>query len=303
MRHSRTISYLKADWHPGQHRTLQGVLEILRQTIPNLADTVGELGQGEARVKNWEKREDFLFLHIAAWTRGQKAAVVSHSNSALSVVGAGEDRDFATRSGMMMVRDNHCLFISGFNMSAASMKRYLYNLIERAIRQGGSGLSQSDASFYILPVENKSVSDALFTQGNIRHLELDIMRDTWGHEKGTGLISRIGSVLGAFRRDADEEELEQLAQMNTKLIVSPGRGSYQRKYEYITDIAKEVIDDGDGECMSFVAADGSKISPSGLVLRKKVRVQAEGNSVRHTEAWNALYVYFKELHEGGLLAT
>lgn len=302
MNHSRTITYLKAVW-PTSNRTLQDVLDIAWRAIPSFGNSVVALGQGEAKVKNWTTRQGLLFIHIAAWTEGQKAAVVSHADEALSVVGAGENRDFATRSGMILVHGNNCLFVSGFNMTPGSMKRYLYNLIVKAIGMSDSALSDSDTLFNILPVEDRSKSQELFRSGNVKHLELDVAsQNTRAYEGVNSLRSKFASALGMFHKDMNEEQLEQLASMNRKLIISPGRGKHKLTYEVMTDIARRVIDEGDEDYLSFVTADGSKVSPAGLVLRKRVSVLAEGNSVNYRKAWNALYSYYKELSDGGLLA-
>ena len=302
MTHSRTITYLKAVW-PTPNRTLQDILDIAWRAISSLGNSVVALGQGEARVKNWTTKQGLLFIHIAAWTEGQKAAVVSHADETLSVVGAGENRDFATRSGMMMVHGNNCLFISGFNMTPGSMKRYLYNLIAKAIETGGSALSDSDTLFNILPVEDRSKSQELFRSGNVKHLELDVAtQDTRTYEGVNSFRSRFTSALGMFHKEMDEEQLEQIAGMNSKLIISPGRGKHKLTYEVMTDIARRVIDEGDGDHLSFVTADGSKVSSAGLVLRRRVSVLAEGNNINYKKAWNALYSYYKELSDGGLLA-
>ena len=301
---TRTISYRRACWRPGQTRTLQAVLQGLRRQLPDLNDTIVELSRGEAKVNDWETKRGALFIHIVAWTRGQEASVVPHSGQQLSLLESGTDWDFATRSGLMMIRDDHCLLMSGFNMGAASMALYLRTLVETFL-DTPSGVSESDAEFTILPVENVSALNKLYSDGGVKRIEFDAIAyaQTSERHRHDGIMASVMPLIDALRRNDSRAEIEDFADMNARLVLSPGRGGYRRKYAVLTDIARQITDDGDEEFMSFHATDGSKVNGRELVLCKMVRVRARGNSVDHQAGWNELYRYFVELDQEGALAT
>lgn len=304
-RPTRTISYRRACWSPGQTRTLQTVLEQLRQRMPDLNDTIVELSRGQAKVRDWTVKRGALFIHIVAWTRGQEASVVPHAGQQLSLVPSGTNWDFATRSGLMMIRDNHCLLMSGFNMRAASMNLYLRTLVQTSLGTR-FGLSESDAQFTMLPVENLSALDKLNRDGGVKRLEFDVIayaQTAGALQRHDGILAKVMPFMDALRKDDSRQEIEEFAEMNARLVLSPGRGGYRRKYEVLTDIARKIADDGDEDFMSFLATDGSRVNGRELVLCKTVRVRASGNGVDHAAGWNEMYRYFRELDEQGSLAT
>lgn len=302
---TRTISYRRVCWDLGETRTLQAVLERLLQRLPDLSDTIVALSRGEAKVKDWATTRGALFIHIVAWNRGQEAAVVPHAGQQLSLVRSGIDWDYATRSGLMMIRDNHCLLMSGFNMRAASMKLYLRTLVETNI-DTHFGPSEADAGFTILPVENVRALTKLYTDGGIKRIEFDAIAYAQTAEtlnRHGGIMARVMPLIDVLRKSEDMSEIEDFADMNAKLVLSPGRGRYRRKYEVLSNIARRIADDGDEEFMSFLTADGSRVNGRELVLCKTVRVRASGNGVDHKVGWNELYRYFRELDSEGALAT
>ncbi|MDE0072777.1 MAG: hypothetical protein OXR82_08900 [Gammaproteobacteria bacterium] len=273
--------------------------------MPDLNDTIVELSRGEAKVRDWTVKRGALFIHIVAWTRGQEASVVPHGGQQLSLVPSGTNWDFATRSGLMMIRDNHCLLMSGFNMRASSMNLYLRTLVQDSIGTR-FGLSESDAEFTMLPVENVSALDKLYRDGGVKRIEFDVIayaQTADALQRPKGIMARVIPFIDALRKDDSRREIEEFAEMNAKLVLSPGRGGYRRKYEVLTDIARKIADDGDEDFMSFRATDGSRVNGRELVLCKTVRVRARGNSLDHEAGWNELYRYFMELDAEGALAT
>ena len=275
------------------------------QRLPDLSDTVVDLSRGEAKVKDWATTRGALFIHIVAWTRGQEAAVVPHAGQQLSLVRSGTDWDYATRSGLIMIQANHCLLMSGFNMRAASMKLYLRTLVETNI-DTHAGPSDSDAAFTMLPVENVSALNKLYTDGGVKRIELDAIAYAQTAQTLTshgGIMAALMPLIDSLRKSESRSEIEEFADMNAKLVLSPGRGSYRRKYAVLSDIARRIADDGDEEFMSFLATDGSRVNGRELVLCRTVRVRASGNGVDHQDGWNELYRYFLELDSEGALAT
>ena len=185
------------------------------------------------------------------------------------------------------------------------MKLYLRTLVETNI-DTHFGPSEADAGFTILPVENVRALTKLYTDGGIKRIEFDAIAYAQTAEtlnRHGGIMARVMPLIDVLRKSEDMSEIEDFADMNAKLVLSPGRGRYRRKYEVLSNIARRIADDGDEEFMSFLTADGSRVNGRELVLCKTVRVRASGNGVDHKVGWNELYRYFRELDSEGALAT
>ena len=305
----RTISYLRAEWAYGvtPTGTLEEILRRSLDALPTVDDATLPFLAGKATIKDRKETPQGLYLHLVAWADGQRAAAIPHSDKPLLLVPAGEDWDFLTRNGMVMIRHNECLLVPGFNMRASSMKNYLIDLVDHAYARRGS-LQEEDSHFGLLAIEDSRKLQQIYDEGGVKDVDLDIGR--YAHTTHTATLGRAGrlrTLADAITRfiDASTQPGDQLAEqehLNVRLSVTAGRGgSYRLKYRNLASITRQVRNDGDDGIMIFQTVQGTSVRYGELVLRKSVEITRIGNTVDHEHAWREMYRYFRELKLNGYL--
>ena len=304
----RTIAYLRAEWSYGvtPSGTLEEILRRSLEALPTTDDATRPFLAGKATIKDRQDTPQGLYLHLVAWADRQAAAAVPHSDKPLLLVPAGEDWDYLTRNGMVMIRHNECLLVPGFNMRASSMKNYLIDLVDHAHARRVS-LQEGDSHFELLAIENSQKVQQIYDEGGVRDVDLDIGRyahsDTATLER-TGRLRKITDAITRFI-DASTQPNDGLAEeehLNVRLSVTAGRGGSSRlKYRKLASITRQVRDDGGDGIMIFETVQGTRVRYGELVLRKPVEITKIGNTVDHRHAWREMHRYFRELKISGFL--
>ena len=305
----RTISYLRAQWAYGvtPSGTLEEILRRALDALPTEDDATRPFLAGKATIKDRKETPRGLYLHLVAWADRQRAAAIPHSDKPLLLVPAGEDWDFLTRNGMVMIHHNECLLVPGFNMRTSSMKNYLIDLVDHAHARGGS-LQEEDCHFGLLAIEDPRKVQQIYDEGGVKDVDLDIGRYALStHTATLERAGRVRTLVGAITRfiDASTQPGDELAaeeHLNVRLSVTAGRGgSYRLKYQKLAAITRQVRDDGDDGIMIFQTVQGTRVKYGELVLRKSVAITKIGNTVDHEHAWRELYRYLRELKVNGYL--
>jgi len=236
----RTISYLRAAWAYGV--TPSGTLEeIVRRSLtalPTRDDVTRPFLAGKATIKDRRTgTQGGVYLHLVAWSDRQGTSAGPHSiEKPLLLVAAGEDWDYLTRNGMVLIRDNHCLLVPGFNIRISSMKNYLIDIVDHA-RSRSADVQEEDSYFALLPIENPRKVREIYDEGGVRRIDLDVGR--YAHSEmpsleRVGTLAKLQDTLaGWIDASLRPSGLADEGDLNLKLLVTPGRrgGNTSLKYE------------------------------------------------------------------------
>ena len=170
----RTMSYRRAYWQELNNANLQDTLIRCLERYPDVESTRVELSVGHAENRHRNISNNFLFLHIAAWTDRQAASTVPHNvsgeNSDLQYHSPAENWDYLDGDGMILIRENHCILMSS-GLHPKSMEQYLRNLIIRA-KDDGLQFSEEIDRFKLLPISDPSNVKKLLEQGGVKRIKL-----------------------------------------------------------------------------------------------------------------------------------
>ena len=302
----RTISYYRVDWPSSKDHTLQEILESSLHVLPTENATTRLFLDGKARIKDRKATDHGLFLHLVAWTDRQGASTVPHSGEPLSSVEAGEDWDYLTRNGMMMIYKDHCLMTSGLNILPASMKKYLVDIVDYARFEKGSGTREDDSKFQLLPVESRRMVEKIYNNGGVKMIEFDIDQyalTASGLESDNKLHRMIEATTDMFRGNSLPESPKEEGDLNLKLVAKIGKGRRSKlNYQRFTSVAREVRDAGFDDYMIFETKDGMRVRYGDIILRESFEIEMIGNTIDHEDAWSKMYDYFLRLREDEFLS-
>ena len=309
----RTMSYLRAYWQELNNVNLQDTLITCLEQYLDVESTRVELNAGYAENRHRKISNNFLFLHIAAWTDGQAASTVPHNvsgeNSDLQYHSPAENWDYLDGDGMILIRENHCILMSS-GMHPKSMEQYLRNLIIRA-KDDGLQFSEEIDRFKLLPISDPSNVEKLLEQGGVKRIKLRSYnyRETFQEmEKnqqqnfkkslGKDLLKQLMKSL--VFSDEKKRSIEQAENVQAELVISlNSRRSGELKPEEFDDFSRAIAEQDDE--FEIETKSGERVRYGDLVLTKKVQIKGFANTVSHSHAWEEMVNYFHEISEKGYL--
>ena len=298
----RTMSYLRATWESDPGFTIQDALA--RSLEGRLsADTMIPLREGHAAICGRQTTPDGIFIHVAAWTDRQHVATIPHldgrTDVSLELNPPGDNWEYLAGDGHLFVWKNHCVMMPS-RLHPRSLQRYLYEFL--------APHHPSVRDCQLLPIANPEKVRQVRRQG-VKHIDLHIgqyretaLSDSFQRRKP---ISQLGRDLisSLFQEDLlDPFALEAASNLNIKLVVSlDTRKRLGLQPEDLVPLAERISDDGDDDLVDLVTASGYRIRRGDLVLRKSVKVESHGSTVKRRHAWILMQEYFTDLRRQGLL--
>ena len=309
----RTMSYLRAYWPDLKDANLQNMLIRCLKQYPHVESTRVELEAGQAEIRHRKISNNFLFLHIAVWTERQAASTVPHNvsgeNSDLQSHSPAEDWDYLDGDGMILIKENHCIFMSS-GMRSKSMEQYLQNLIIRA-KNDGLEFSEEINSLKLLPISNPSNVKKLLEQGGVKRIKLrsynykETIQETERYKQqnlkkslGKDLLKQFLESL-AFS-DEKKHSIEQAENVQAELVISfNSRRSGELKPGEFDDFSRAIAEQD--EEFEIETKSGERVRYGDLLLTKKAQITRFANTVSHNHAWEEMENYFHEINSKGYL--
>lgn len=246
-----------------------------------------------------------VFIHIAAYTPGEKASVVP----ALRGVASGEVEtapppehcEFMDGDIMALIVGNDVLLCST-NLHEKRAQKYMQEIILAA------GIDKKSSQFGLCKKANIDKLKLIQKQG-VKSVNLNVSlfdasvehlhRNTIKKKLGGGLMDEIKALLSIDKKITEINDAENLtAQILLTYDSRRKKGIIGR--QRIEKIARQMIEEDD-EGFSIKTLSGETIRGSDIALKKSVSLPKHGKSVFCGEAWRALESYYYELKAGGLL--
>lgn len=311
MKKSRTITYLRAEWPEkfDLNLTLQQILDRCLQNLPNVDDTQIQLRSGLAEIRHRMTAKDSCCVHIAAWTDREEVSTVPHEknvvNSDLSSLPPGDNYDFLDGDGMMLVSENHCLFMSS-GLHQSSMVQYVRNFFQHS-RNNNVNIPEAARDFKLIPIVNREVVDEIMNQGGFKKINLNVGRymETARDSDKTRpqrIVEKLTNTIwkSLIYKDETLRQIEQAENVHAQLIITLDSRRPGLEHEEFDSIAQDIADEGLND-IEIETKTGKRIKNSELVLKKTVEIEAFAKTVHHNVAWEEMANYFSELRGSGIL--
>jgi len=299
---TKTLSYRRAQFlSPEAERALEDYLSEAKSKTPDLAKFIHENGFVlEERHHLFDPKVGH-FLHIVAFTPGEKASIVPHLPGALATTSPPKQSDFLDGDIMVLIAGNHAIICSN-GLHEKKVEQFLDKYFEAA------GLDRVARCFNLTKVANINKVKMIEAQG-VKEITLSssLFDVSMQHNERTTVSKRLSGafwdeVKALVLKDDGTSEIEESENLTAHLVLSyDGRKkeiSVGRKR--LEDISKKVVEE-DEEGFSIVTVSGETLRGSDIALRKFTKIQKHGKSVLHSHAWTELEAYYRELYYNGLL--
>ncbi len=303
MRIRRIITYSRAVWRDDdQHQTLERALRQALSSLPDSDDTRIAVGDGYAAVCDRRLNERDLFLHIVKWPHRLAAATVPHVGGQtirLDYQSPGKDWDYWSGSGMVMVRQNHCLLM-GNQFLPVAIGSYLRKLLIR-----GHGDNRQAGAVRLEAVADRGILETVRSKG-IKQIRLHLgqyLEDgmEWGRPT---VLQRMGTTVRALLlEDWSAEQVREASNVNARLVVKiDARRKLGITPEQLRPAVEQILSEDD-ESIDLETMDGQIFRRGNLIRRTEVEVERSGNSrtVNHLHAWHLMEEFMHELYMDGEL--
>ena len=303
MRIRRIITYSRAVWGENhQQQTLERALRRALDRRPDANDTRISVGDGYAAVCDRRLHEADLFLHIVKWPHRLAAATVPHADGPtiqLDYQSPGEDWDYWSGSGMVMVRQNHCL-VMGNQFLPAAIGSYLRKLLIRS--HGGS---QQAGAVRLEAVADHGILETIRSKG-VKQIRLHLGQylDDRREWRSPTVLQRMGNTVGVLLlRDWSSEQMRAVSNVNARLVVKiDARRKFGITAEQLRPAVEQILSEDD-ENIDIETMDGQIFRRGNLIRRKQVEVNRSGNTrtVDHLHAWHLMEEFMYDLYMDGEL--
>jgi len=304
----KVLTYRRAEYLYPQPEgmTLQHYLVQAHSQFPNIDQRrISLFGRPELEGRNFSAKKSLFLLHIAAYTPGEQASVVSKLQGVkggdVETTPPPSDCEFMDGDIMALVSGNHVILCSS-NLHERSAETYMTTIIERA------NINENAAKFSLSKVAKTDKVELIKRQG-VKSISLDanLYNATLEYSERKTLSKKISGNLGGvlssiFGKDTEGIDLEFAQNLSVRVILSLDQ---KKRGPVITgqklnSVASEMLDDND-EGFSITTKGGETIRPNDVVLRKKIKLPRHGKTVYCSSAWDAMETYLSELQAGGLL--
>jgi len=304
----RRLTYRRACWiKETTSTTLQELLDKAHKKLKTTQERVFDHGEGMAQGMSYLRREDVSCGHIASYVPEQHTCIVPIASSAgsndVSTKEPPEGHSYLDGDLFFAIRGND-IAICPSNLREAALLNYIHSILTQTSE------SHSPNDLAITPVANIDQIRLIKAQGvakitfNAALFSASMSYEDRRSKPRKGLIS--STITGLQTLFSKEEEINasmlyEEANLNVRVEISlDGRKHGIAGDESIKDIATMLLSDEDGENTTITTKTGSQVSASQIVVGKKVKLPANGNSVSKHASWDALTKYLHELSEAGI---
>ena len=321
-RHARKrIHYVRATYGPGMHPANSYFETVTRHSLrqlPNMGDTeipVSGLGILATRHRNAPPRT--MRLAIGAGAPGEAMSTmglqIARQDDADIANPPPRDRAFKIADAFCLLdRDEVLVLVDG--MRIGSVESYLRLLIERTNQPAGH------SAFEFRPVSNTTRQELLEDEG-VRELRMSgtayaasQLLGEEGASLGDGVIRGMWDTFKSNVRALFEQEVHSPQERDTLanhwsdlniVATIKARGGSRAEpivLQSLQGVGMDMIEDSPaGLDIQIVTRQGSRVSPSELVLGKYVNLtrQNDRNDLSTDDVWSALNEYRLELRQQG----
>lgn len=301
----RQITYTRAVWRQDlEPKSLRVDLERCLAQLVDVDATRVRDGDRQTAVCDRRSTHTGLFLHIAKWNARRAASTVPHVHGAtlqLQRQSPGDDWDYWDGSGILMVRDNHCLL-----MSNGLLPRTIESYVRKLLVRGNHGTLEAGA-FRLVAVADRSILETVREKG-IKQINLHLSdyleaADTLGSRPT--VMGRIGGAVGALLlQDHTRERIREASNVNVNLAVRiDGRRRPGFTPQHLSPVVEQILEDNDEASIDLETADGQVYRRGNLIRRKRVDVALSPNTTaaNHRHAWQLMEEFMNELYMAGEL--
>jgi hypothetical protein len=304
---TRKLSYRRATWSTDTGSTLQELLENAHATLKTTKERVFEYGDGMVQGMHFVKRGSISCGHIAAYVPDQHACIVPLASSAgshdTSTQEPPDGHSYLDGDLFFAISDND-IAICPSNLRETAFLNYVHSILERAME------NYSPQDLAITPVADIDQVKLIKAQGVAKITFNAILfsasmsyeeRHAKSHDGRMATIVKDLQSLFSKDKELNASMLYEEANLNVRVEVSlDGRKHGIAGEESIKDIATMLLSDEDSENITITTKTGSQLRASQILVGKKVRLLAHGNSVSRLDSWDALTSYLQELSEAGI---
>jgi hypothetical protein len=246
-----------------------------------------------------------VFLHIAAFTPGEKASVAPRVQGVprglLQTTPPPDNTEFVDGDASVFVSGDHVIICSS-SLHEKQAERYMVRIIELA------GLSPQSYQFSITKIANADKVKMIQKQG-VKCIRLDscLYSATMDYVERTTIQKKLGAgiaeqLIALFKKDEDDTVLDGAENLNIRLSLSFDSRRKGAKFsrDKLEDMAQQLVDENE-DGFSIETMSGESIKSDDVVLKKKVMLSKNGKSVHSEDTWAELESYYHELKMSGFL--
>jgi hypothetical protein len=239
-----------------------------------------------------------LLIHLVAYTPDDPISVVPAarrvSAAGLQLLDAPPNTEFLDGQFMALVHgDDVVLCREG--MGEAGFVSYVLGLAQ------SNGMDTSTLAFQLMKradvdklemVRREGVAsismNTVAHEASVAHIERRSIRE----RIGGGALDELKAILGIgdeLPADAENLKVEVLFSFDK-------RGGTRLDQQHLTSLAELLVNDED-QGFSIKTLSGRTLRADDIVLSKPVTLTAHGKSVRHTDVWEQLRIFYAELNQ------
>jgi len=267
----------------------------------------------EVQGTQFENKGERLFIQMTQCSPNTPISMVPKPGEATKSGTTEEpppsDADFMGGDVFALIQGNHVLScMSGCRLPALS--HFFVKMIDKA------GASDPADQFSLTRVANIDKVKLLQREGGARkvHLGVSATKATMEyeaekerkkqkfHRKVASFVSREALSLFKKHEKLSADELRDLDNLMVDITISWDRRRKGKLAQIpMNKIAESLVGDKDVDRFKIETADGTRMGPDDICLKKPVRVNAHGSSVSRSGVWEELDQYMDELADSGML--
>ena len=273
----RTITYLRAAWLNSPGLTLEEALRRTLAQLPNVEDTKLPLRAGLAEVRHRAVPRNSVQLHVAGWTAQEAASIVphasQHSQADLAEHQPGPDWDYLDGDGMMVVHDDHCLFLPS-GLHPKSLEQYVRSLLAFARDEHSASIPVGLERFELIRPANPEAVKQIRKE-RVKKIHLNVgqyMQAAIGDGKRETIVKNIGrNILSGLMEfvvdDADRRQIEEAANVNARLTISFDARRPGLTPEVLSTLAQGISDESEDD-IEIETQSGKRVRAKSLCYAK-----------------------------------
>ncbi len=306
----RFLEYRTALWVGGP-RSLEAELRSASAALGNNTQRIVERADGASvmGLRIEDTRTLGMLVHCARYVNDQPTSVVSMVEQPAAMLGQrrpGNAENFVQSDFMAAIHGNHVVSLNA-GQKAASLREYLRGLFRLA------GLQEESGMFDLVRMANINVAQKIRSSGGVASLEVDLalqeaayvwmqdrrQRRAQQRSRMGAMRDRMADLVGdIFADDRQGQGIATSRKGTVRMVVSVPSGDLQPAKVSLDQTTMDLLED---EETGYVVRlrNGDTIRPEEASLRKRIRLEREGNSVNALAARDEILRYMSELSDDG----
>lgn len=309
----RFLEYRTALWVGGP-RSLEAELRSASARLGNNTQRIVERADGASvmGLRIEDTRTLGMLVHCARYVNDQPTSVVSMVEQPTAMLGQrrpGNAENFVQSDFMAAIQGNHVVSLNA-GQKAASLRDYLRGLFRLA------SLPEETGMFDLVRMANIDVAQKIRASGGVASLEVDLALQeaayAWLQDRRQrrsrqrskmdtmrdGMMDLLHDI---FSNDRPGQGIAASRKGTVRMVVSVPSGDLRPAKESLDQTTLELL--GDDEETGYVVRlrNGDTIRPEEASLRKRIRLEREGNSVNALAARDEILRYMSELADDGYM--